>query len=47
MQFWANGAPGGLPVGELGQRVATADIRGGGLRGGGVGTAQLGRCPAV
>lgn len=39
VQFWADGAPWGLPVGEVRQRVTTADIRGGRLRGGGVGIA--------
>lgn len=47
MQFWADGAPRGLTMGELRQRVATTDIRRGGLGGGGVGTAQLRGCPAV
>lgn len=47
VQFRANGAPRGLAVGELRQRVATADIRGGRLWGGGVGTAQLRGCPAI
>lgn len=47
MQFWANGTPRRLTMGELGQRVATTDIRGGRLWGGGVGTAQLRGGPAV
>lgn len=47
VQLWANRAPGGLPMGELRQGVTAADVRGGGLGGGGVGTAQLGCCPSI
>lgn len=47
VQLRANRAPGGLPVGELRQGVTATDVWGGGLGGGGVGTAQLGCCPSI